>query len=299
MKILLLGKNGQVGWELQRSLQPLGEVVSLDMPEVDLGDPDSVGRTVGALRADVIVNAAAYTAVDRAESDEATATRVNGDSVAVLARIAAAQHAWLIHYSTDYVFDGSGSTPWRETDAPAPLNAYGRSKLKGERAIQASGCRHLIFRTSWVYAARGQNFVRTILRLATERDQLRVIADQHGVPTSAEFLADMTALAISRVVMEPAREVGSIYHLVPRGETSWHGIASAAVGRAIQLGVKMQAMPESIHAIGASEYPLPAPRPGNSRLCVDRVEQDFGIRCPDWRVHLDRTVAELTKGADA
>jgi dTDP-4-dehydrorhamnose reductase len=197
------------------------------------------------------------------------------------------------------VFDGSGNTPWRETDVPAPLNAYGRSKLKGERAIQTSGCRHLIFRTSWVYAARGQNFVRTILRLAAERDQLRVIADQHGVPTSAEFLADVTAHAISRVVREPASELGGIYHLAPRGETSWHGIASAAVARAIELGVKLRATPERICAIAASEYPLPAPRPANSRLCVDRVEHDFGIQCPDWRMHLDRTVAELTKGADA
>lgn len=299
MKILLLGKNGQVGWELQRSLQPLGEVICLDMPEIDLGEPESVVRTVGAMRADVIVNAAAYTAVDHAESDETTATRVNGDSVAVLARIAVAQHALLVHYSTDYVFDGSGSTPWRESDAPAPLNAYGRSKLKGERAIHASGCRHLIFRTSWVYAARGQNFVRTILRLAAERDQLRVIADQYGVPTSAEFLADVTSQAISRVVTSPVGDLGGIYHLVPRGETSWHGIACAAVGRAIELGVGLQVTPERIHAIPASEYPLPAPRPGNSRLCVDRVERDFGIRCPDWRVHLVRTVAELTKGMDA
>lgn len=299
MKVLLLGKNGQVGWELQRSLQQLGEVVALDMPEIDLGDPDSVGRTVEALRADVIVNAAAYTAVDRAESEEALAMRVNGESVAVLARITAAQGAWLVHYSTDYVFDGSGNTPWRETDVPAPLNAYGRSKLKGERAIQTSGCRHFIFRTSWVYAARGQNFVRTILRLAAERDQLRVIADQHGVPTCAEFLADVTAHAISHVATGPAGKVGGTYHLAPRGETSWHGIASAAVGRAIELGVKLRATPERISAIAASEYPLPAPRPANSRLCVDRVEHDFGIQCPDWRMHLDRTVAELTKGADA
>ena len=299
MKVLLLGKNGQVGWELQRSLQQLGEVVALDIPEIDLGDPDSVGRTVEALRADVIVNAAAYTAVDRAESDEATATRVNGESVAVLARIAAAQGAWLVHYSTDYVFDGSGSGPWRESDVPAPLNAYGRSKLAGERAIQASGCRHLVFRTSWVYAARGHNFVRTILRLAAERESLRVIADQHGAPTSAEFLADVTTHAISRVGREPGSEVGGTYHLTPRGETTWHGIAKAAVGRAIELGCTLQVTPERISAIATSDYPLPAPRPGNSRLCVDRVERDFGIRCPDWRIHLDRTVAELTKGSDA
>lgn len=298
MKILLIGKNGQVGWELQRSLRPLGEVTAFDCPEIDLGKPESLPAIVRQVKPRVIVNAAAYTAVDKAESEQDVANRVNGDAVGVLAREAAAIGAWMVHYSTDYVFDGTGTRPWTEADSTNPVNAYGRSKLLGEQQLAASGCRHLLFRTSWVYAARGHNFVRTILRLAAERDSLRVIADQHGVPTSAELLADVTALALHQVCREGAAgdARAGTYHLVPRGETTWHGIAVAAVEEALAAGSPLRATAATIAAIPASEYPLPAPRPANSRLSVDRVEQAFGIRCPDWREHLPRAVQSLCRG---
>ena len=300
MRILLLGCRGQVGWELCRSLSPLGELAAFDQPDVDLGRPASLRAVVDAAAPDVVVNAAAFTAVDRAESEEDLATRINGESVAELARAAASRGALLVHYSTDYVFDGSGVRPWTESDRPAPLNAYGRSKLAGERAISASGCRHLVLRTSWVYAPRGNNFVRTILRLAAEREGLRVIADQHGAPTSAEFLADVTAHLVSRTAMAAGSDaLLGTHHVAPRGETSWHGIAVHAVGRAAALGAPLRATPDSIAPIPAVDYPLPAPRPANSRLCVDRVERTFGIRCPDWRRHLDRAVAELVQGPNA
>lgn len=301
MRILLLGCRGQVGWELSRSLVPLGEVVALDQPDVDLARPEGMREAVGSAAPDVVVNAAAFTAVDRAEEEEALAMRVNSESVAELARAAAARGALLVHYSTDYVFDGSGVRPWTEADRPAPLNAYGRSKLAGELAVAASGCRHLLLRTSWVYAARGHNFVRTVLRLAAEREGLRVIADQHGAPASAEFLADVTALMVARTaVASPGSDaLLGTYHVAPRGETSWHGIAVHAVARAAALGAVLRATPGAITPIPAVDYPLPAPRPANSRLCVDKVERAFGIRCPDWRCHLDRAVAELVLGPNA
>jgi len=301
MRILLIGKNGQVGWELQRSLPPLGEVVAFDFPDVDLGNPKSLPAVVRYVKPQVIVNAAAYTAVDKAENEPELASCVNGDSVGVLAREAAENGAWMVHYSTDYVFDGTGTRPWTERDATNPVNAYGRSKLLGEQQLAASGCRHLLFRTSWVYAARGHNFVRTILKLAAERDSLRVIADQFGVPTPAELLADVTALAIRQVCASgtTGESLAGPYHLVPRGETTWHGIAVAAVEAALVTGAALKLTPSSIAAIPASEYPLPAPRPANSRLSVDRVEEVFGIRCPDWRAHLARIVSELLKGSNA
>jgi len=301
MRILLIGKNGQVGWELQRSLPPLGEVVAFDFPDVDLGNPKSLPAVVRYVKPQVIVNAAAYTAVDKAENEPELASCVNGDSVGVLAREAAENGAWMVHYSTDYVFDGTGTRPWTERDATNPVNAYGRSKLLGEQQLAASGCRHLLFRTSWVYAARGHNFVRTILKLAAERDSLRVIADQFGVPTPAELLADVTALAIRQVCASgtTGESLAGPYHLVPRGETTWHGIAVAAVEAALVTGAALKLTPSSIAAIPASEYPLPAPRPANSRLSVDRVEEAFGIRCPDWRAHLARIVTELLKGSNA
>ena len=299
MKILLIGKNGQVGWELQRSLRPLGEVTAFDCPEIDLGKPESLPAIVRQVKPRVIVNAAAYTAVDKAESEQDVANRVNGDSVGVLAREAAAIGAWMVHYSTDYVFDGTGTRPWTEADSTNPVNAYGRSKLLGEQQLAASGCRHLLFRTSWVYAARGHNFVRTILRLAAERDSLRVIADQHGVPTSAELLADVTALALHQVCREGAAgdARAGTYHLVPRGETTWHGIAVAAVEEALAAGAALKCTPDRIAPIPTSEYPLSAPRPANSRLSVDRVEQAFGIRCPDWREQLLRAVQSLCRSS--
>ena len=301
MKILLIGKNGQVGWELQRSLLPLGEVVAFDHPEIDLGKPESLPAIVRRLKPKVIVNAAAYTAVDKAESEQDVANRVNGDSVGVLAREAAAIGAWMVHYSTDYVFDGTGTRPWTEADSTNPVNAYGRSKLLGEQQLAASGCRHLLFRTSWVYASRGHNFVRTILKLAAERESLRVIADQFGVPTPAELLADVTALAVRQAgsAGEAGDACSGINHLAPRGETTWHGIAVAAVEAALAVGAALKCTPDRIAAIPTAEYPLPAPRPVNSRLSVDRIEGAFGIRCPDWRAHLTRTVTELLKGSNA
>jgi dTDP-4-dehydrorhamnose reductase len=301
MRILLLGKSGQVGWELHRALQPLGQVTALDRPEIDLARPDSLPAIVQGVRPEVIVNAAAYTAVDEAETDQATAHRVNAEAVGVLAGCAAASGAWMVHFSTDYVFDGTGDRPWVETDAANPVNAYGRSKLEGERALVRAGCPHLLFRTSWVYASRGHNFVRTILRLAAERDALRVIADQHGVPTPARFLAQVTALALGQVLAHGADGAcrSGTYHLAPRGETTWHGIAVAVVEAALSLGAVLKTTPDRIAPISTSEYPLPARRPANSRLCVDRVEQAFGIRCPDWREHLPGTVAESLRDPNA
>ncbi|MDA1082547.1 MAG: dTDP-4-dehydrorhamnose reductase [Gemmatimonadetes bacterium] len=296
MKFLLFGQSGQVGWELRRSLQPLGQVVAAEPAEADFKDPDAVRRFALAHQADVIVNAAAYTAVDQAESDEANAHLVNAESVGALARVAAEQGAWLVHYSTDYVFDGSGTEPWRESDPVAPLNAYGRTKAAGESAIKASGCKHLLLRTSWVYAARGNNFVRTILRLAEERDELRVIADQHGVPTAAEFLASETAGALAKAMAGSGAPLSGTYHLAPRGETTWHGIACEVVRLASELGAPLRVHPDRIVPIPSKEYPLPAPRPANSRLCVELFESRFGVRCPDWRAHLQRVVAELVGG---
>ena len=301
MKVLLLGKNGQVGWELRRSLACLFDVVALGHPEIDLADGSSIERCLAAVEPDVVVNAAAYTAVDQAESEPEASRRINADAVGIMARCMARKRGVLVHYSTDYVFDGTGSAPWTESDEPRPVNAYGMAKREGEMAIAASGCRHLIFRTSWVYASRGRNFVRTILRLAAERDSLRVIADQFGAPTSAELLADGTALALRRL-LSPMASDGDLcgtYHLAARGETTWHGIACRAVSIATEAGAVLRAAPERIAPIGTSEYPLPARRPANSRLCVDLVERRFGICCPDWRVHFDRTVTEIIRGADA
>ncbi|MDO9323192.1 MAG: dTDP-4-dehydrorhamnose reductase, partial [Pseudomonas sp.] len=227
MKILLLGKNGQVGWELQRSLAPLGELLALDSKSTaycgDLNNLPGIAATIRSFAPHVIVNAAAYTAVDKAESEPAQAQRINAEAVAVLAHEAQQLGAWLVHYSTDYVFDGSGATPWQETAAVGPLSVYGTSKLAGELAIQASGCKHLIFRTSWVYAARGNNFVKTMLRLAQERDSLNVIADQFGAPTGAELLADVTAHALRCVQQQP--ELAGLYHLAAAGETNWYSYA--------------------------------------------------------------------------
>ncbi|NBX25543.1 MAG: dTDP-4-dehydrorhamnose reductase [Planctomycetes bacterium] len=301
MRILLLGKEGQVGWELHRALQPLGRVTALDRPEIDLARPASLPAIVASVDPGIIVNAAAFTAVDEAETDFETARRVNAEAVGVLAGCAAERGAWMVHYSTDYVFDGTGDRPWKETDVASPVNAYGRSKLEGERALGRAGGRHLLLRTSWVYASRGHNFVRTILRLAAERDALRVIADQHGVPTPARFLADFTAMALDRVLAEGSDGAlrSGTYHVVPRGETTWHGVAVAAVEAALSLGAVLRTTPDRITPIRTSEYPLPARRPANSRLCVDRVEQAFGIRCPDWREHLPGTVAESLRGPNA
>lgn len=300
MKILLLGKNGQVGWELQRSLAPLGELLALDSKSHDycgdLNDLDGLAATVQRFAPDVIVNAAAYTAVDKAESEPEQAQRVNTEAVAVLAREAQQLGSLLVHYSTDYVFAGDGQQPWREDDAVAPLNQYGASKLAGEQAILASGCQHLILRTSWVYAARGNNFAKTMLRLASERDSLNVIDDQFGAPTGAELLADVSAHAIRAVRQQP--QLGGLYHLAAGGETTWHSYARFVLEQAAAAGIALKVAPQQVAAIATSAYPTAAQRPLNSRLNTDKLQQAFALQLPDWQAGVARMLSEtLEKSA--
>ncbi|MFV3327953.1 dTDP-4-dehydrorhamnose reductase [Pseudomonas sp. NY15372] len=295
MKILLLGKDGQVGWELQRSLAPLGEVLALNSRSEgycgDLADLPGLARTVQGWAPDVIVNAAAYTAVDKAESEREQAFRVNAEAVGVLAEAAAASGALLVHYSTDYVFPGQGVTPWRETDDVGPLNVYGQSKLAGEQAIQASGCKHLIFRTCWVYAARGNNFARTMLRLASERDTLGVIDDQFGAPTGAELIADVTAHAIVATRRDAA--LSGLYHLAAAGETTWCGYARFVLEQAAAAGVALKVSAEAVNALTTDAYPTPAKRPANSRLDTHKLEKAFGLRLPEWQQGVARMLTEI------
>lgn len=294
MKILLLGKNGQVGWELQRSLSVLGEVVALDRhstPCGDLSQPERLAQTVRELRPDVIVNAAAHTAVDKAESEVDLARTLNAAAPAALSQAAAETGAWLVHYSTDYVFNGSGNTPWQEGDATGPLGVYGQTKLEGEQAISASGCKHLIFRTSWVYAARGGNFAKTMLRLAQERERLTVINDQHGAPTGADLIADVTAHAIRSAQHKP--ELAGLYHLVADGETTWHGYASHAIALARELRPDLGWKVNDIAPVETSAFPTPAKRPQNSRLNTQKLQQAFGLNLPHWQLGVDRLLAEI------
>ncbi len=309
-KILLLGKNGQVGAALQRALAPLGEVVALDRSSQqqpptrfgalcgDLADLDGLRATVNAVRPAVIVNAAAYTAVDRAESDTALARRINAAAPAVLAQTAAEHGAWLVHYSTDYVFDGSGTRAWCETDATGPLNAYGQTKLEGEQALAVAGARYLNFRTSWVYAAAGANFLNTMLRLAQERQTLSVVDDQWGVPTSADWLARVTAQVLAQVLgatpalplapTNPPTYTGT-YHVVPTGEVTWHGYACHLLARAQQrqpAAFKVQ----QVQPVPTSAFPTPAPRPANSRLATTKFAHTFGLRLPPWQEDVDRLI---------
>lgn len=294
MKILLLGKNGQVGWELQRSLAPLGELVALDRHPVDglsgdLSDLDALRATIRQVSPDIIVNAAAYTAVDKAESEVELADRVNGLATQVMAQEALTLGAWLIHYSTDYVFSGKGVAPWRESDQVSPVNHYGSSKLAGELAIAASGCKHLIFRTSWVYAARGNNFAKTMLRLAKDRETLGVIADQIGAPTGADLIADVTALAIQATLARP--ELAGLYHLAAAGEVSWHGYASHVIGFAKANGEELAVT--AVNPIDTSAYPTPAQRPLNSRLDTQKLRDNFSLHLPDWQSGVTRMLREV------
>lgn len=294
-KILLLGSNGQVGWELQRALAPLGTLIACGRQQADLSAPESLVRLVESVRPDIIVNAGAYTAVDKAESDAGNARKINAEAVDALARAAHAANAWLVHYSTDYVFNGAGNQPFKEEDAPAPLGIYGQTKLEGEQAIRDSGCKHLIFRTSWVYATRGNNFAKTMLRLAKDRDELRVISDQVGAPTSAELIADVTALTLAKLIDNPTlreRVIGT-YHLVASGETNWHQYAQLVIGEATRLGACLRATPECVLPITTCEYPTPAKRPANSRLANDKLQQTFGLVLPPWQLHLQRMIKEL------
>lgn len=295
MKILLFGKDGQVGWELQRSLAPLGELIALDadsqQPCGDFTRLDDIAQTVRAIAPDVIVNAAAYTAVDKAESEPELVRTINALAPGILAREARKLGSWLIHYSTDYVFDGSGSKPWMETDPTGPLSVYGSTKLAGEEVIRATGCQHLIFRTSWVYAARGGNFARTMLRLAQERERLTVIDDQIGAPTGADLLADITAHAIRTARQRP--ELSGLYHLAAAGETSWHGYACFVLDRVRQAGVELKTAEENVIPVPTSAFPLPARRPLNSRLDTSKLQTTFDLHLPLWQTGVARMLTEI------
>lgn len=296
MKILLFGRGGQVGWELQRSLAPLGEVVALGSGTEDgwcgdFLDPAGVSRTIRAIRPDAIVNAAAYTAVDRAEAEPQRAEQVNALTPGVVAEEAATLDAWLVHFSTDYVFDGSGERPWREGDRTGPLNVYGRTKLAGEQRIAAANPRHLVLRTSWVYGSRGGNFVRTMLRLAAERERLTVVADQHGAPTGADLLADVTAHAL-RALLAGTAPAG-IYHVAAAGETSWYEYARFVVGKALHAGAKLKAGPEQVDPVPSSAFVTAAARPHNSRLATTRFRAAFGLALPPWQHGVERLLQEI------
>lgn len=289
---MLLGKGGQLGWELQRSLAPLAELVCLGRDDgADLGRPDALGELVRGLRPDAIVNAAAHTAVDKAESEPDLAHRINALAPGVLAREAADLGAWLIHYSSDYVFDGSGSRPRRESDPTGPLGVYGKTKLDGEQRIREAGCRHLIFRTSWVYAARGGNFAKTMLRLAAERERLTVVDDQIGAPTGADLLADVSAHALRTAWARPG--VSGTYHAVAAGETSWHGYARFVIDWARAHGAPIKVAAEAIEPVPSKAFPTPAQRPLNSRLDTTLLRETFGLTLPHWNVGVERMLAEV------
>ena len=297
MKILLFGKGGQLGWELQRSLAPLGELVALDFDSTELcGDftnPSGLAETVRTVRPDVIVNAAAHTAVDKAQSEPELVRTINALAPAVLAQQAATLGAWLVHYSTDYVFDGSGERPWREQDATGPLNIYGQTKLEGEQAIALSAAKHLVFRTSWVYAARGSNFAKTMLRLAKERERMSVINDQVGAPTGAELLADVTAHALRQVTASAdGASLGGLYHLSASGQTTWHGYASFVLETALNLGVALKASPATIDPVTTAAFPTAAQRPLNSRLDTTKLRRTFNLVLPPWQQGVVRMLTE-------
>ncbi|MFZ5506568.1 MAG: dTDP-4-dehydrorhamnose reductase [Pseudomonadota bacterium] len=296
MKILLFGKGGQVGWELQRALAPLGELIALDFDTAgdlsgDFSQPEAVAATVRRVAPDLIVNAAAHTAVDKAESEADLARLINATTPGRIAQEAKALGAHLIHYSTDYVFDGSGDAPRDETAATGPHSVYGRTKLEGEQLIAASGATHLILRTSWVYAARGGNFAKTMLKLAKERERLTVIADQFGAPTGAELLADVSAHAARMLRARP--ELSGLYHCVAAGETSWYGYATHVIERARAAGHAIKVAPDAILPIPTTDYPTPATRPLNSRLDTRRLRGVFGLVLPSWQQGVDRMLAEI------
>jgi len=293
MNILLFGKTGQVGWELQRSLAPLGNLIAVDVHSSeycgDFSNPEGVAETVRRIKPDVIVNAAAHTAVDKAESEAEFAQLLNATSVEAIAKEAAKIGAWVVHYSTDYVFPGNGEERWRETDETAPLNVYGETKLADEKALQANCARHLIFRTSWVYAGKGNNFAKTMLRFAKERTEMSVINDQFGAPTGAELLADCTAHAIRVALKQP--DVAGLYHLVASGVTTWHDYAALVFDEARKAGIELAIT--TLNAVPTRAYPTPARRPNNSRLNTDKFQQNFDLVLPAWETGVKRMLAEL------
>lgn len=291
--ILLTGATGQVGWELARTLMPLGNVVCPPRGSLDLANPAALGPAVDAIRPDVIINPAAYTAVDQAEQEPAAAFTVNGDAPGELAKAARRHGALLVHYSTDYVFDGLKPDAYDEADATKPAGVYAKSKLAGEEAIRAAGADHLILRTSWIYAARGKNFLKTILRLAGERDELRVVADQTGAPTWARLVAESTALMLQQDLQRRQRGefTGGVFHLTASGATSWHGFASAIVAAGRDRGLPLRC--QKVTPITTAEYPLPAPRPANSRLAGSKLAARYGLAMPDWAHGLRLCLDEL------
>lgn len=296
MKLLLTGKNGQVGFELQRALAPLGQVVAVDQAECDLANPDAIRQLVDEVRPDVIVNPAAYTAVDKAETEQRLAYAINARAPGIFGELAKASGALVIHYSTDYVFDGNKAGAYCESDAPNPQSIYGKTKLEGEQALLASGAAALIFRTSWVVGAHGNNFAKTILRLAAEREQLSVVADQWGAPTSAALLADVTAQVIARYQREEASHFPcGLYHVVGNGLTNWNAYARYIVQAALKAGKQLKLSPESIKEITTAEYPLPAKRPANSHLDSSQFKKTFGLCLPLWEQGLDHILQQILK----
>lgn len=293
MKILLLGKNGQVGSELSRTLLALGQVLALARQDLCLSNLKALEAYLLLHKPTIIVNAAAYTAVDQAETEQQLAHLINAESVAVLANYAKNNNALLIHYSTDYVFDGEKKQAYIESDAPNPLNKYGLTKRAGELAILNSGCKHLIFRTSWVYSATGNNFIKTILKLAKDKTSLKVIADQIGAPTSAELIADVTALAIASY--QKGQLADGIYHLTASGSTSWHQLACYVVNKAADMGVSLNLNAKAIEAIATEGYPLPAARPKNSLLDHSALSKGLNLHIPEWNVYVDRVLEQLTR----
>lgn len=296
MRLLLTGARGQVGWELNRSLMPLGEVIALSRSQCDLSRPELLPGLIRDSKPDVIVNAAGYTAVDKAEQEEELATTINGTAVGVLAKEAREAGILLVHYSTDYVFDGEKQAPYDEDDAPHPINAYGRSKLAGETVLRQAGGAYLVLRTSWVYAGRGHNFLRTVLRLANGRRDLRMVDDQVGAPTWARNIADATALIVHAVRREQAQGqfASGILNLAASGATSWHGFAAATLDEAGRNGLLAQRPPQ-LKPIASLDYPTQAARPKNSRLAGERLRQRFGIVLPDWRQGLTRCIEDMAE----
>lgn len=296
MKILLFGKHGQIGWELQRALAPLGECIAPDRRSTDFTDLEALRACIRAHRPALIVNAAAYTAVDAAETERKAAHRINADAPRVLAQEAEQLGAWLVHYSTDYIFDGEKTTPYGEQDRPNPLSAYGESKLAGEEHVRAECARHLILRTGWVYSTRGRNFPTTILRLARERAHLRVVSDQFGTPTHAELCADLTALALQRVLgAVDGESLAGTYHVAAGGMTDWYSYARHILAQAREQGIALKASAETVEAIPAVEYAAAARRPRNSCLDTSHFRQCFQLHLPDWRLQVERMVAEIAE----